>query len=131
MNIEVEVQNAGVPVTLLGPLALGVLSDEHAACSYGQPVLVIDGVATGPGDGHGPRWAYIRTAGGVGETAKIDIEAELATPISILMADYFGDDAVEIRRAAEAQSALIKRWNAAVTRIWSERDPLVKLAAEN
>jgi hypothetical protein len=28
----------------------GVLTDAHAACSYGQPVVVIDGVPHGPGD---------------------------------------------------------------------------------
>lgn len=27
-----------------------ILTDEHAACSYGQPVLLIDGIAHGAGD---------------------------------------------------------------------------------
>lgn len=31
-------------------LARGMLTDEHAASSYGQPVIVIAGRAYGPGD---------------------------------------------------------------------------------
>lgn len=28
----------------------GLLSNEHASSSYGQPVMVLDGIAYGPGD---------------------------------------------------------------------------------
>ena len=48
MKIPVTIGVCGETVWDAAPE--GVLTDEHAACSYGQPVVLIDGVPHGPGD---------------------------------------------------------------------------------
>lgn len=35
---------------LFGDRRTAVLTDEHAACSYGQPVVIVGGVAHGPAE---------------------------------------------------------------------------------
>lgn len=37
-------------LSAIDDIADGVLTDEHATASYGQPVLVVGGIAYGPGD---------------------------------------------------------------------------------
>ena len=61
------------PATLNEPQTTGTLSDEHAASSYGQPVLIMpDGRVLGPGE-----YAYTFS----GNHPLIDRWNELALPI--------------------------------------------------
>lgn len=64
MHIPVSIQQIAIDPTKANaqPWAAldvrgGVLTTDHASASYGQPVLIVEGVAYGPGDLHVPAGA--------------------------------------------------------------------------
>jgi len=84
----------------------GVLSDHHAASSYGQPVLVIDGQAYGPGDGVRGWLPYLEV---VPDNCPAHEQAEGIFDALLC---------VDCQSIHEATYAARDRWNAAVAQAW-------------
>ena len=60
---------------------VGVLTTDHASSSYGQPVLLIDGVAYGPGDTIDRQPLLVTMFKALPKGLVIDLAAALREPI--------------------------------------------------
>ena len=84
-----------VTISDLGSIT-GRLTTDHAASSYGQPVLVLDGEAYGPGDVYEPAYAGLATA--ITRPTLADIEISPTEGGGARMVEIGDDD----RRTIEA-----------------------------
>jgi len=105
-----------ISVTLQKTGQAAILTTDHARSNLGQPVLMIGRAVYGAGDGEFPLWV-------------LDARSEACDYSAQYAWEHMHEDAQRCER--DQAEATAQRWNKSVTRIWSERDPLVRIAADN